>query len=93
MQLDIFNQPVPPPPVFPTSARQVTKRDQQRLSGQCRQMLDVLRAGPSTNQRLAEIALKYTSRISDLRLVGYVITCDRVGDGITRYTLVSEPGK
>jgi len=88
-QLGIFDQPWPVPP--PASARVVTKRDRQRLGAQCAAMLTLLRVGPQLNTRLLLVACKYTSRISDLRLLGYVIACERVGDGVTRYTLISEP--
>ncbi len=42
-----------------------------RLSRQSREILDRLERGPATNKELAGIALKYTSRTSDLRLAGY----------------------
>jgi len=38
-----------------------------RLSGQLEQIMDRLLQGPVTNNELAAISLKYTSRISDLR--------------------------
>jgi hypothetical protein len=45
----------------------------KRLSKQCQAILDRLKQGAATNVGLAEIALKYTSRISDLRAAGYDI--------------------
>lgn len=44
-----------------------------RLSKQCGLILERLRAGNATNRELAEISLKYTGRISDLRAAGYEI--------------------
>ena len=46
---------------------------QPRLSAQCQRILERLRQGPATNRELARIALKYTSRISDLRAAGHRI--------------------
>lgn len=49
-------------------------RDSQpRLNSQAMRMLDRLRQGRATNRELAAISLKYTSRLSDLRIAGYVI--------------------
>jgi hypothetical protein len=59
----------------------------RRLSRQCRLILARLRAGPATNAELAQIALKYTSRISDIRDNGYVIRCTRGRGGLTVYRL------
>lgn len=60
-----------------------------RLTGQNGRILARLRQGPATNDELARLARKYTSRISDLRKDGHVITCtdqDRV-TGISTYRL------
>jgi len=43
----------------------------RRLSGQNAAILQRLQQGPATNQELAQMSLKYTSRISDLRHAGY----------------------
>lgn len=45
----------------------------QRLNRQCRTVLAMLQVGPCSNRDLASVALKYTSRISDLRGAGYRI--------------------
>lgn len=42
-----------------------------RLTRQCQAILDRLACGPATNKELAAFALKYTSRISDLRKAGH----------------------
>lgn len=43
-----------------------------RLSKQCRLILERLRtSGPATDRELSEIALKYTSRISEIRAAGH----------------------
>lgn len=44
-----------------------------RLSRQCQEILSRLERGRATNQELAQIALKYTSRISDLRANGFQV--------------------
>ena len=62
---------------------------QPRFSAQCGKILKALREGPVTNADLSKIALKYTSRISDLRKYGHKIACtfkDRKA-GITVYEL------
>lgn len=62
-----------------------------RLSTQCQKILDRLKAGPATNRELAEIALKYTGRLSDLRASGFsvaVMSRDRAS-GLTWYHLIS----
>ena len=60
----------------------VRPADVKRLTGQNAAVLSRLRAGPATNAELAAIALKYTSRISDLRKAGFTVIED---DGM--YTL------
>lgn len=60
-----------------------------RLSGQCQQILDRLKAGRATNRDLSTLSLKYTSRISDLRASGHdvvVVSRDRKS-GLTVYEL------
>jgi hypothetical protein len=37
---------------------------------------------------LAEISLKYTSRISDLRAMGYRVDCEKCPRGLSVYTLI-----
>ena len=60
----------------------------KRLQSQTERIVTRLRKGPAYNFELAEIAIKYTGRISDLRKLGYKITCRRgeIG-GITEYDL------
>ena len=67
--------------------RTVAAEDRPRLSRQCEAILALLRQQSRTNRELADVALKYTSRLSDLRAAGYVIDCERIGEGLTRYTL------
>lgn len=62
-----------------------------RLSQQCERILARLRQGPATNRELAELALKYTGRISELKAAGHRVECfeqDRL-TGLTRYRLVA----
>lgn len=47
--------------------------DAARLSPQCHRILARLRAGPASNTALADIALKYTGRISEIRGAGHVV--------------------
>ena len=65
----------------------VATEDVPRLSAQCETILARLRIGTATNYELAAIALKYTSRVSDLRKAGHDIRCERLGGGVTRYEL------
>lgn len=61
-----------------------------RLGRQCRTILAMLQVGPCAARELATVALKYTSRISDLRRAGYdvrVTERDR-RTGWTLYELV-----
>lgn len=69
----------------PRAAPVETKR---RLNGQCGRILYRLRQGPATNVELAEISLKYTARISDLRKTHDVrCTHQDKKTGIARYSL------
>lgn len=65
----------------------VDPADLARLSGQNAAILARLRCGPATNVELAGIALKYTSRVSDLRKAGYRVECERGAGGATWYRL------
>ena len=71
-----------------------TPTEAPRLSKQCREILARLRSGRATNNELAQIALKYTGRISDIRKGGHdirVLRQDRA-TGVTVYALF-EGGK
>ena len=59
-----------------------------RLTGQNEAILARLRRGSVTNKELSKIALKYTSRISDLREHGYTIDCRRGKGGMHTYKLI-----
>lgn len=61
--------------------------DRRRLNGQCQAILARLKQGPATNSELAGLALKYTSRVSDLKRAGYQITAKRKAGGVWTYTL------
>ncbi len=63
--------------------------DAPRLDSQCDRMLARLQKGPATNVELSAISLKYTSRISDLRELGYNIPKpQKRANGVTVYRLV-----
>jgi hypothetical protein len=67
----------------------VVKEERPRLTGQNATILERLRRGTATNRELAEIALKYSGRISDLRAAGYnvqVVSRD-YKTGLTMYEL------
>lgn len=61
---------------LPPTDPNVRPADVKRLTGQNAAVLARLRAGPATNAELAAIALKYTSRISDLRRAGFTVIED-----------------
>lgn len=68
----------------------VAPAEAPRLAKQCALVLARLNAGPATNDELAAISRKYTSRISDLREAGFDIQCyDRnYKTGVCWYRLV-----
>lgn len=68
-----FDSPAAPRRV-PVIDRTVTKEEAKRLHGQSERIIARLRLGDATNDELAAIARKYTSRISDIRKAGYEIT-------------------
>ena len=76
---------------FEPCDRSVVGAERPRLSRQCRLILERLRRGPATNDQLAQISRKYTSRISDCRKAGYMITCVRQDHrtGLTLYMLAA----
>ena len=83
-QLSLFDpRPTAPLPCDP----HVQQQDRPRLTGQNAEILFMLRQRPHTNDELAAVARKYTSRISDLRAAGYTIRCDKLHGGLTIYVL------
>lgn len=70
---------------LPPSDPNVHPADRVRLSGQNAAILARLQRGPASNEELAGISLKYTSRISDLRAAGYNVTCTRGVCGVHWY--------
>jgi hypothetical protein len=85
MQTSLFDLPVVIAPCDPS----VHPDEKPRLSKQCQAILDLLRQRPATNDELSRMARKYTSRISDLRAAGYVISVIEHNHktGVTRYRL------
>ena len=54
----------------------VVEEEKPRLQGQCKEILELLQSRVKiTNRELADLALNYRARISDLRAAGYDITC------------------
>lgn len=67
--------------------RRIAPQDAKRIAGQDAAVLARLRQGPATNWELAQIALKYTSRISSIRKAGIKVARERVQGGTWRYWL------
>lgn len=72
----------------PATSHEAAREVEPRRGTQCAAILARLRVGPATNAELAGIALKYTSRLSDLRALGYSIRATPVADGVVSYRLV-----
>lgn len=78
--------------VSPTASASVPDPvERRRLGGQSASILALLERGPVTNVSLSQIALKYTSRISDLRKAGHKIEAfDRdTATGVVWYRLMN----
>ena len=69
-------------------AHVLTDEDRTRVSLQSGRILALLKAGPVTTSELAAVALKYSSRISDLREDGWIIQCRRGDGGNNVYALL-----
>lgn len=69
------------------------REEKARLSRQCAEILGRLQQGPVTNLELSRIALKYTSRISDLRARGHVVVVQSRdhSTGLVVYALELKP--
>ena len=86
----------PTKPMEPVVSGGVPEADVPRLSGQNQKILELLRKGPRTNSELATVALKYTSRLSDIRkwlLEWYPdlkIKKQSLGGGVFEYRLECE---
>jgi hypothetical protein len=69
-----------------------------RIDNQCAKILALLKARGNqgaTNYELARIALKYTSRVSDIRKQGWRISCvcESRSKGVHRYHLLGRVAK
>lgn len=73
--------------LIPRDSHVTEPTEVERLAGQNAEIVRRLMKGPATNRELARISLKYTSRISDARRAGYVITAKRHPKGLTIYSL------
>ncbi len=81
----------------PEPNRDVPLEDRQRLTGQCRQILRILlqaqrlERDPVTNTELGRLCLKYTGRISEVRIYlkqfGETIKCTKLKGGLTEYRI------
>ncbi len=78
----------------PQGSRQEPFVRTPRLARQLREVIDALReAGPAglTNKQLAQIALRYSSRIAEARRKHFGIKTVRVTESLFRYVLTGEP--
>lgn len=69
-------------------------REKKRLETKRGQILNLLRSRGSegiTNVELSDVALRYGGHLGKLYELGYKIKKEPLGDGIFRYTLLSEP--
>ena len=67
-----------------------TAEDQEKNDEQCGKILDLLKSrgnSGATNVELSGCALKYTSRVSDLRAKGHAIHCRRMDGRVFNYRL------
>ena len=77
--------------LLPTDTHVTDLPEVRRLAGQNAAILARLQAGPASARDLAQLSLKYTSRISDLRRAGYDVRCTESRGGRSIYTLHEEP--
>lgn len=89
MSLPLFDQTPAPYRPYQSIPAHVEAEAQPRLSRQNQAVLARLQRGPATNRELAEIALKYTGRISELRDAGYdvVLVSEDRKTGLAVYEL------
>jgi hypothetical protein len=59
------------PQVIPPVDPHVTPEEKPRLSRQSAEILERLRQGQATNRELAQIAMRYSARLHDLKHAGY----------------------
>ena len=96
-EVDLWDVPsIPTPKVTAPPPRDpnLSKAAVARVSRQALEVLEQLRKGPKTNRELLEVAIRYGSRIHDLRKAGYTI--DKEEDhktGLTLYKLTGEPNE
>jgi hypothetical protein len=78
------------PQFVPAASAAIPQPERKRLTGQNLAILDALKRGPMRNTDLALIALKYTSRLSDIRKAGYEVRvkCHDRQTGVVVYELV-----
>lgn len=72
------------------------KEARERIPNQKKRIIEALRlAGENglTNKQLSKIAMRYTARMAELYKMGYNIKLDNLGNGVVKYTLLSEPVK
>lgn len=79
-------------PTHVPASKAIAEPERKRLSGQNGKILERLKQGPATNDELARMARKYTSRISDLRAAGYtvVVSSRNRETGLNVYELKGE---
>lgn len=61
--------------------------EDKRIETQVKKIHNALKEGSKLNKQLSDIALDYTRPIRELRKTGVVIDCERINEGLFRYTL------
>lgn len=61
--------------------------EDERIETQVKKIHNALIEGPKLNKQLSRIALDYTRPIRELRKIGLIIDCERIKEGLFRYTL------
>ena len=75
----------------PTDPHVTDLKDTIRFTSQNDVILDRLEKGSAANHELADLAINYRARISDLRKYGYEIKVEKRGGGNNVYVLTKRP--
>lgn len=94
--VDLWDVPTKQPATAPPARDPNLSREAiPRVSKQALQVLEQLRSGPKTNRQLLEVAIRYGSRLHDLRKAGYdiqIVSKDEAS-GLVTYKLVGGPSE
>jgi hypothetical protein len=64
--------------------------EDDRIETQVTKIHSALKEGPKTNKHLSHSALDYSRPIRELRNKGQIIDCERIKEGLFRYTLIDK---